>query len=53
MTPEAHFIIKSILWALACMAQIIVLIGHINKGNKDASIGWLAALLWCILSFRT
>jgi hypothetical protein len=35
------------------MAQIIVLIGYINKGNKDAAIGWLAAFVWCVMGFKT
>ncbi len=53
MTPETHLFINLALWGLGCLLNIVMVIGHISKGNKDAAIGWLAAFVWCVMSFKT
>ena len=53
MTPETHLFINLALRGLAFLLHIIVLINHINKGNKEAAIGWLVAFVWCVMSFKT
>jgi hypothetical protein len=53
MNPETQLFINWALWGLACLLHIILVIGHISKGNKDGAIGWLAAFVWCVMSFKT
>jgi hypothetical protein len=53
MTPETHLFINLALQGLVLLLHIIMVINHISKGNKEAEIGWLAALVWCVMSFTT
>jgi len=53
MTPEKQLLINWALWGLGCLLHVILVINHIRKGNQEAAIGWLAAFVWCVMSFKT
>ena len=52
MNPETQLFINWALWGLSFLIHIIWVMYHINKGNKEAAIGWLVAFVWCVMSFK-
>ena len=50
MTPLILEIIRIALYAVLVFLNTILCYNSIKKGNKDAAIAWLVALLWTIRS---